>query len=251
MKLSEVKLEDLKQFQDRLVEKVQALDCLEKAAQTYTHILYETFRESIVLARFFATIPYSELPEENQAFVTNLAQSAGIHNLIQPKTLVLSLLGTSGDRNEWNDRRLSKGHVGIPLASVDFIDAIPMMSRLLKQLGLGLDWINSNDTALVLKTVGNLSGVFYVHNARTEEDNQGRLIIAAQDFVQAENVETVFGIGGGYLGSSMFFTTIIFVREPIDRQNIERFLLQSNKFKTATMQLVSRNQIFDTSYSCV
>lgn len=250
MKLSEVKLEHLKQFQDGLVEKVQALECLEKAAQTYTHALFEAFRESIILARFFATIPYSELPEENQTFVTNLAQSAGIHHLIHPQTLVLSLLGTSGVKNEWNDRRLSKGHIGIPLASADFIDAIPMMSRLLKQLGLGLEWINSNDTELVLKTVGNLSGVFHVHNARTERDNQERLIIAAQDFVQAENVETVFGIGGGYLGSSMFFTSIIFVREPIDRQIVERFLLQSNKFKTATMNLVSQNQIFDTSCSC-
>ncbi len=64
--------------------------------------------------------------------------------------MVLSLLGTRGEDMRWNDRRNSQGHVGIPLVSADFIDAIPMMSRLLKELGLDLNWIASDDTESIM-----------------------------------------------------------------------------------------------------
>ncbi len=119
-----------------------------------------------------------------------------------------------------------------------------MMSRLLKQLGCGIDWIDSTDTELVAKTFKNLSGVFFVQDASTENDNEGRRIIAAQDFVAEENVKTVFGIGGCYLGTSIFFTTIVFVREFLDKERVERFMLQANKFKTATLRLVTEGKIF-------
>ena len=119
-----------------------------------------------------------------------------------------------------------------------------MMSRLLKQLGGGLDWIDSNDTELVLKTVGSLSGVFYVRDARTEVDQKGRTIIVAKEFVETYDVKTVFGVGGGYLGSSKLFTTIVFVREHLEKSLVERFMIQANKFKTATMNLVEEGKIF-------
>ncbi|MFH1740794.1 MAG: hypothetical protein ABIH23_17440 [bacterium] len=242
--MSKLSLQDLVGLQNRVAEEVAGCAALEDAAQQYISILYDTLSESIVLARFFATIPFEELPGPNKEFVINLAQESGIRELIGDRTLVLSLLGSRGAKTEWNDRCKSRGHVGIPLASSDFIDRIPMMSRLLKQLGVGIDWIDSNDTGLVAKTFENLSGVFYVRDARSEVDNQGRRIIAAQDFVEEENIKTVFGIGGCYMGTSLFFTTIIFVREFLDRQLVERFMLQANKFKTATLTLVDEGRIF-------
>ncbi|MGA8240235.1 MAG: hypothetical protein WB818_06640, partial [Desulfobacterales bacterium] len=74
--------------------------------------------------------------------------------------------------------------------------------------------------------------------------NKGRKIIAAQDFVEEEKVKTVFGVGGCYLGTSLFFTTIVFVREFVDKDMVERFMLQANKFKTATLRLVIKGKIF-------
>jgi hypothetical protein len=242
--ISNVSLKELVDLNNNLVKRLEECTTLEDAAQEYMSILYETLSESIILARFFVAIPFGELPEPNKKFVSNLAQSADISDLIKEKTLILSLMGSRGKYPEWNDRRNSKGHIGIPLASSDFIDRIPMMSRLLKQLGVGIDWIDTDDTELVLKTFRNLNGVFFVRDASTETDNSGRMIITAQDFVQEENVKTVFGIGGCYLGTSLFFTTIIFVSEFLDKDKVERFMLQANKFKTATLRLVNTGKIF-------
>ena len=242
--ISKQSLQDFVELHDKIAERVSGHAALDHAAQQYMSILYETFSESIVLARLFATISFGELPETNREFVMGLAESAGIAGLIENRTLVLSLLGSRGHKSEWNDRRNSQGHVGIPLASSDFIEKIPMMSRLLKQLGAGIDWIDTNDTELVARVFENLSGVFYVRNARVEVDKQGRKIIAAQDFVEAYNIKTVFGIGGCYLGTSLFFTTIVFLREFLEKDMVDRFMLQANKFKTATLDIVDEGKIF-------
>jgi hypothetical protein len=242
--ISGLSSKDLIDLQNKIASQVEGCATLEDAAQHYMSILYETLSESIVLVRLFAMIPYQKLPQANKEFVANLAESANITELIQDQTLVLSLLGSRGEKPEWNDRHNSKGHVGIPLASADFIDRIPMMSRLLKQLGAGIDWIDDYDTELVAKTFQNISGVFHVRDAKSELDSQGRNIIAAQDFVEAEGVKTVFGVGGCYMGTSLFFATIVFVRELLDRDTVERFMLQANKFKTATFELVDTGKIF-------
>ena len=244
MRIDSLSLKDLVSLQDKIAEQVADHTTLEAAAQQYMSILYETLSESLVLARLFATIPFEELPETNKGFVLDLARSAGISELIGDRTMVLSLLGSRGSKPEWNDRRNSKGHVGIPLASSNFIDRIPMMSRLLKELGAGIDWIDSQDTDLVAKTFENLSGVFFVKDAGKEVDIQGRKIIAAQDFVEQEDVKTVFGIGGCYMGSSTFFTTILFSRDSMEKELASRFMLQANKFKTATLDLVNEGRIF-------
>jgi hypothetical protein len=202
------------------------------------------FGDSIALARLFATFPMRGLPVENRAFVEEMARSANVSDQIAEETLVLSLLGTRGDSPEWNDRRQSKGHVGIPLVSSRFVDRIPMISRLLKQLGAGLDWIDRKDTDIVSETFGSLSGVFHVKDAASEVDTEGRKIIPAQDFVQASGVKSVIGIGGCYMGTSVFFAIILFLREVVEHLVAERFMLQSNLFKTATLNLVDDGRIF-------
>ena len=243
-KISDVTVSSVTALRGEIEYGIRNCTCLEDAAQKYTGILYEEFQDSIVLVRLFATIPFKNLPVPNQRFVTNLAASAGISSLINDRTLVLSLLGTRGEEEAWNNRHNSRRHVGIPLASGDFIEAIPMMSRLLKELGLGLDWIDSGDTKIVAKTVGAMAGVFYVPDARTTVDHKGRKIIAAQDFVFTYDVKTVFGIGGGYLTSYVFITNIVFTRETIEKRQAEQFMPVVNTFKAGTIRMVSGNKIF-------
>jgi hypothetical protein len=202
--------------------------------------LYNEFKESIVLARLFATVPYGRLPAPNKNFVDALAKSKGVSQSIHDQTLVLSLIGTIGEESAWNDRRNSQGHVGIPLVSSAFIDAIPMMSRLLKQLGLGLDWIDQGDTNVVKHTIGSMSGVFFVPDAASEVDQHGRKIIAAQDFVTKYGVKTVCGFGGGYLGGATFSVTIIFLRETLDQNQVRAFAAGQSFFKAVTSDLVNR-----------
>jgi hypothetical protein len=242
--ISEFSVEDFVELHDKVAKGITDSVSLEDAAQKYLSVLYESVKESIVLARLFATIHFRDLPKSNKEFVMNLASSENLTGLIRDETLVLSLLGTRGDKPEWNDRRKSKGHVGIPMISSGFINRIPMVSRLLKELGAGIDWIDTNDTELVAKTFENISGVFHVSDAGTEVDSLGRKIIAAQDFVEAEGIKTVFGVGGCYLGTSLFFTTIIFLRESLEKIKARRFMLQANKFKTGTLNLVDEGRIF-------
>lgn len=206
--------------------------------------MYEEFEDSISLVRLFATVPFGELPAPNREFVTELVASAGLSSLVDDHMLVLTLLGSRGEEAAWNDRHDSQGHVGIPLVSGDFIDAIPMMSRLLKELGLGLDWIDSRDTKIVSLGIGRQSGVFHVPDAKTAVDEKGRKIIAAQDFVSNYGIKTVFGIGGGYLTGDIFITNIVFNREIIEKDQAKLFIPVVNTLKTCTTTLASTNKIF-------
>ena len=129
-----------------LESKIQEADSLEEASQELAASLHKKFEESAVLARVFVTVPYEALPSANRKFVDNLADSAGARSGIRPSTPVLSLVGTYGQDSNWQDRRNSEGHVGIPLISSAFVDAIPMISRLIQELGLALEWVDSHDT---------------------------------------------------------------------------------------------------------
>lgn len=242
-RISEAGKELVLELERELQVRTRGAKSFAQAAQIYTDLFWERLRESIILARVFATVPFGKLPEKNQSFVKNLAKSAGIAELIHQETPVLSLMGTRGLEPQWNDAKSSQGHVGIPLASADFIDAIPMMSRLLKQMGLGLDWIDRRDTELVAKSIGTTAGVFFVRDAAEETDVQGRKIIAAQDFVKKYGVKTVFGLGGGFVGSPTFMTSIIFCNEQLDKERAESFMPQVNRMKVSTMALVKEGRM--------
>jgi hypothetical protein len=233
-------LEIERQFQRR----AESAAVFEDAAQQYVEVLYEALNESLVLARVFATLPFEKLPSTNQQAVTALAESAGVGRLIRGDTPVLSLMGTRGQRSEWNHRRHSKGHIGIPLVSADVIDAIPMMSRLLKQMGLDLDWIDKHDAALIANAANARSGLFYVRNACSEVDTRGRKIIAAQDFVEQYEVRTVFGLGGNFAGTPTFMTSIFFTREEVEREQAEAFEIHVRRIKASTLRLVNAGKMF-------
>jgi len=121
-----------------------------------------------------------------------------------------------------------------------------MVSRLLNELGLGLDWIDSHDSDIIARIIGKMAGVFYVPDAKTTIDHKGRQIIAAQNFVDEYKVKTVFGLGGAYLylGSKTFLANIIFTREQIEKRQAERYMTLLNTFKTTTVALDASGQIF-------
>jgi hypothetical protein len=191
----------------------------------------------------FLTVPYAKLPTVNRGWVRNLAAGAGVEAELKDTTPVLSLVGTYGAEVDWCDRRKSRGHVGIPLVSSSFVSSIPMICRLLQELGVHLDWIDEGDTSIVTKKMGNMAGAFHVGDARTAVDQRGRKIIPAQDFVQDYRVKSVFGLGGAYVGGSLI-VIIVFWRDEVERRLVERFLPIVSSFKGKTMPLVGANKIF-------
>ncbi len=218
---------------------------LEQAAQIFIDAFYEEFEESLVLARLFMSVPYANLPQFNQEFVTNLAEKKGFASEMTHDTLVLSLLGTRGEEPDWNDRRKSKGYVGIPLVSTEFVEATPMLARLLSDFGLELDWLKKPYEGWDIDTMGDVAGTFFVRDAKESEDSKKRKIIPMQDFVEAYNVHTVFGIGGRYmLGSNNIIAAIFFTKENFNKKIARSFQPLINWFKMATIKLVSQQRIF-------
>lgn len=219
---------------------VSRADVLEEAAQELATALHGRFEESVVLARVYLTVAFGSLPKVNEQFVRALAEGAGANGELRPETPVLSLVGTHGKEGEWQDRRDSRGHVGIPLISASFIDAIPMISRLLHELGVGLDWADTADLEFI-KKMG--TGLFFVDDAAQATDQQGRHIIPVQDFVSDYGVTSVFGVGGAY-DTGQMLVLVVFTGDRLDRDSAECFLPLNDWFRGATQVLVEGEKIF-------
>lgn len=245
MKIEQATSATITELWTKVEPRVKQSKSLEEAAQELTTALHTQFQESVVLARVYFTVPFGVLPATNKAFVQNLAESAGAASDLKPATPVLSLIGTHGQEADWNDRRKSKGHVGIPLTSSAFVDAIPMISRLLKELGVPLDWVDTQDAEIV-KKMDRAAGLFFVENAAEATDHQGRKIIPAQDFVSGYNVKTVFGVGGGYAGGQIV-VVVAFCRDLIPRASAERFVALRDAFKGNTSSLVETAKVFSAA----
>jgi hypothetical protein len=243
VKFDEVTTATIDSLEQRTGQELSPLPSLEAAAQRFCDILYETFAESVVLVRVFATVPFATLPSANRSFVEALVGERA-RAILGTKTPVLSLLGTRGGVPRWNSRQLSEGHVGIPLASADFVDAIPMIASLVKQLGVAIDRAEDVETAIVTQSLGKAAGVFYVDDAETAVDSKGRPIIAARDFVRDHGVKTVFGFGGAYALTGTFVVTVVFTREYVVRAQAERFMRLANQLKASTMKAVGGKKIF-------
>lgn len=218
--------------------------CLEAAAQALAAALHSQFSESVVLARVYTTVALDALPTANQTFVRNLAESAGAASELKSSTPILSLLGTHGQEAAWNDRHNSQGHVGIPLISASFVDAIPMIARLLHELEVPVDWADSHDPAVLIETIGHSAGLFFVADAANAVDVQGRKIIVAEDFVASHGVKSVFGIGGAYRDTGQLFVFVLFCQDAFSRDTAELFLPLASLFQNKTASLVGANQIF-------
>jgi hypothetical protein len=227
----------------RVEPRVRGAGDLAEAAQELAKELHLRFEVSVAMARVFFTVPFGSLPEDRQEFVRALARPSGLVGELKSTTPVLSLVGTHGDHEDWNDLGKSRDHLGIPLISSEFVAAIPMISRLLRELGVPLDWIDSHDAAVIQKTLGESSSLFFVDDAGTATDDQGRKIIVARDFVAGYNIQSVFGIGGAYSGGEIL-VTVVFNHDRFERQNAEQFLPLVTLFKSNTERLVAQRRIF-------
>jgi hypothetical protein len=211
---------------------------LEVAAQRVCGIVFETFSSS-VLVRAFATVPLQTLPAGTREQVTALSNAIGIAPALTPTTPVFALLGTRGKAPSWNDRKRSEQHFGLPLVSAEFVSAIPMMSRLLDQLGVGSGWLENGAG----QPLGNLAGLFHTADAKLATDAEGRLVIPAREFVEQHDVRSVFGVGGTY-ETGMLLSLICFTAEDIARTAIDKYLPLFVQLRSSTARVVGAGRIF-------
>lgn len=244
LSIGAVNQRQVEDLEARLKKGLAGVSYLDDAAQKLTDLVFDELQPSLALARVYVTVPYGRLPSTNKAFVDALAEAKQIKSSVKPETLVLSLVGTRGARPAWNDRRQSQGHVGIPLATASFVESIPMVSRLLVELGLGLDWVDKSDVGILARAAGDgVGGVFFVEDAATATDKKGRKIIPAQDFVAENGVKTVFGVGTTFVDGTLA-TMILFTREKLARTQADLFAPLMRAFKLATtMTAVVKKQL--------
>lgn len=227
---------------DGLRDELRSSASLEEAADATAERLVRTFPETTALARVYALLPQRDLPRDIASFVENVVREKSPGSL-SAETPVLTLLGSRGARVDWCDRRRSEGHKGIPLLSASFVDGIPMIARLLSELGIDLAWLDEATDVDARRLVGGFNGVFHVDNATTARDELGRHVIPAQDFVISERIRSVFGMGGYYPDGTLV-VVVVFTREDVSRTQAERLKSLVTTLKGETFGLVRSRRLF-------
>jgi hypothetical protein len=236
-------VEDVAALRSRVEEEIGESASFQQACQTFVDILYEELKSSAVLFRVFATVDFDKLPEKEKAFVLDLARNRGFLPELQAKTAVVTLLGSRGKRPPWNHRLRSERHLAIPLTSASFIKTIPMVSRLMGDMGTGLDWVQKQEANMVVTSMGRMARVLYVEDALESRTGDGFDVIPDRSFVEENGVRTVLALGGAYLNGTIV-AVVLFTSERVPPDRVEKLMPVVHGFKIATMKAVMQGRIF-------
>lgn len=199
---------------------------MEQVGQRIVQSLYDQFEgpdgtRAFSLVRFYKTHRFDQLPPALQEFATSVApaQAGGALRC-------LTLLATIGEEEAWCDRRLSAGHQAIPLESAAAVGKLPMVARLVTEMGLDLEEVVAPQRSARLAMHHRRYDVFYVAEARESQ------WVPAQDFVREHGIRSVFGCGG-VLPSGDLFAVMCFARCAVPRRVADLFGSVALAFKAA------------------
>jgi hypothetical protein len=129
----------------------------------------------------------------------------------------LTLLGTVGEKPEWNARENSRRYRAVPCVSNSFVEQFPMISYLFKQFGVNQDLILEPDAELLLDWEEKTYNVFHVPEAVGSP-----LLPVQEEFVIPFGIQSALGFGG-ILPSKNLFAVILFSKVPIRRETADLF----------------------------
>ena len=220
----------------KLREVTSGAPTLEVSAQRVCQFFYDELRTSAgdracALVRCYKTHPYGKLAPDLQQF----AQS--IFGAGEPRQTMkcLTLMATVGQSAAWNSRFLSQGHRAIPLPSPEIVDKAPMISQLIKELGVELSAVLQPSPEVVKELAGKRHGVFHVENALGSP-----YIPAQQEFVVRYGIASVLGIGG-MLPTADLFAVILFSTVHVPASVAERFRTLALDVKAAFAKFSDAN----------
>jgi PAS domain S-box-containing protein len=191
----------------------------QEVAQRIASYLYrqlgndETGRQDCALVRCFLVRAYRELDPQSQDCARQVLGRAPDSSDMK----CLTLLGTAGERPEWNERDRSRRYRSIPLAGKQFVSQLPMFSQLLQQLGVELESKAEPESDLLVDWVEQTFNVFHVGEAKGSP-----FVPAQEEFVIPFGIQSVLGFGG-VLPSKELFTVILFSKQKISRETAELF----------------------------
>ncbi len=233
--------EEIEQLRASVTNACEGATSVESAAGAMTEQLFRA-SASCVLARVFLVLPLKRLPFAERTWVEIFAKSINRTADLMPTTPVLSLLGTTGTDYTWNDRGFSVGHRAIPLIDKSFVHAAPMIAAALTSFNVDVGMTNDGEIALRTAS-GGLNARFFVSDAQTTVDKEGRFVIASRDFVEKNAVRSVFGMGGSYVNGELA-VAIVFTRELMNEADVDRYTSLISSFKMATSALMSKDRIY-------
>ncbi len=204
---------------------------MEEVANRIVRYLYEhlidkqTGKNSCALVRFFKTHPYEKLTPELREFADGLLGN----NSPSPTMKCLTLLATAGVRSEWNSRQTSVGHKAIPLVSAHLIEQSPMISQLIKQLGLEISNVLEPSPDILMTLEQRTFNVFHLSKAVGSP-----YIPAQEEFVIPFAIQSILGFGG-MLPSGNLFAIIMFSKVQIPDNTAELFKSLALSVKMAVL----------------
>ena len=212
----------------------EGVDSMEEVASRVVEFLYGSFRDPATglnacpLVRFFQTQAYGEIPNDFRA----AADRSFPNRASAPSMTCLVLLATRGDEPAWNDPRASRDHLAIPLPSEEIVGQAPMISQLIKQLGLPIDAVIRPDSNFLLEAQQTSFNIFHVSEAL------GSPYIPAQSsFVAPYGIRSVLGFGG-ILPTGNLFATIMFARVSIPPETAALFRTLALNVKLALLPFI-------------
>jgi len=185
-------------------------DSLHELAGRVVRDLKETLRDSgsgestAALVRFFMTVEYESLEGSVSNFITSRFPDIAP----KPDTKCLTLMGTVGDEPDWCDVARSRGHRSIPLMNEESVAQIPMIARLLAELGLEIHQVLKPSADLTMAKERRDFRVFHV------EEAVGSQHIPDQEFVSSHGIRSVLGFGG-MMPTGHLFVVIVFSKARI------------------------------------
>ena len=189
--------------------------------------------KACALVRFYKTHAYGELDAELQKFADGILGRPPDVKAVK----CLTLLGTTGEKAEWNSRKNSNGHKAILLPSEQVVAQIPMIAQLIKQLGLEASAVIKPEPSLLVDLQQKTYNVFHVADAK------GSPYIPAQlDFVEPFGIKSVVGFGG-VLASGNLFAAIMFCKVDVPRAAADNFKSLALDVKAAVDKL-EQKQVF-------
>jgi len=216
--LSRFGLGDMLKSSLHLREATTGATTLESSAQRVCRFLYDELQgpgseRACALVRCYVTHPFGSLDTELQRFARRLMDGG------KPDAAMrcLTLLATVGQTASWNSRLLSQGHRAIPLPSAEIVEKAPMISQLIKEMGLELSSVLRPSPDVVQEVAGKRHGVFHV-----EEAAGSPYIPAQQEFVERYGIRSVVGFGG-VLGTGELFAVILFATVHVPANAAQRF----------------------------
>lgn len=206
-------------------------ESLEDAADQTAHYLYSALWDpkadepATALVRFYRTINFADLDPSLQRYAASVMHP----EKPWPSMKCFTLMGTAGALPEWNRRQTSAAHKAIPLSSHAAIERLPMVSRLIRDLGVSVDALV--DPPVVVEATSDPGvplNVFYVRRA------EGHSAVPDQEFVREHGIQSVVAFGGS-ISSSDLWTTILFTRVELRPEVAGLFRLLASDISIAVL----------------